>query len=621
MLQEIMGNGFACGSQSKSVMQVTGCEKMGNAFSQTRQSHSYGAEGARAPRSVEKNAMASSATAREAKVLVAVTFHFKEERLPYFVQTLRALSLWNVTHMQVVLYINDAGEQNIKRVSRLSQEIFGRFKSEVQIVPSLENPWMLTWAHKPLINNVFLNSLENYTHFVYCEDDTILEEANFTYWLSARELLRVNGLLPAFLRLEYDRAQAALTTSDAFWKVFIPAQSYVFIDGIAWVSMPNPYNPLFILDQELAKEYVLSRSFDIGESANIVSWGLAERAAMGLCNEGVPRGFPHRYVVPVDFYNRALNSCQVFHLPSNYANSVSPLGKVRLDELFAGAGELRPFTASNAAPSHPDEAEGSVGTSRGQSVSKASRRGLQAAGAPPAWTEVVKFPVSNTEVDEGFFIVSHHDTVLFYDFEAGVVRHGPFGIAPLNFIVAFKGLNAQFFVLDASGEIRPIAWGGDQFTEGDLFTTDRNFYIDGTHSFSSEGTFLCSLFEGGTRWTIDSCRTWERFRLMKINTIIGLAWLRRENWKSCEGEIVAWRDQPLNFGRLGHSEASALASTIDKESLESRLAFWFGDRRIFLTAIHHKTFILNGTDEFGVPSSLRIVEQDGSYSDFIRDMP
>ena len=147
MLQEIMGNGFACGWQSKSVMQVTGREKVGNAFSQTRQSHSYGAEGAER-QSMEKNAMATSATAREAKVLVAVTFHFKEERLPYFVQTLRALSWWNVTDMQVVLYMNDAGEHNIKRVSRLSQEIFGRFKSEVQIVPSLENPWMLTWAHK-----------------------------------------------------------------------------------------------------------------------------------------------------------------------------------------------------------------------------------------------------------------------------------------------------------------------------------------------------------------------------------------------------------------------------------------------------------------------------------------
>ena len=79
---------------------------------------------------------------------------------------------------------------------------------------------------------------------------------------------------------------------------------------------------------------------------------------------------------------------------------------------------------------------------------------------------------------------------------------------------------------------------------------------------------------------------------------------------------------PLISGDWVRSEASALASTIDKETLEFYVSpFGSGIDAFLLTAIHHKTFILNGTDEFGVPSSLRIVEQNGSYSDFIRDMP
>ena len=77
----------------------------------------------------------------------------------------------------------------------------------------------------------------------------------------------------------------------------------------------------------------------------IVCHGLfrpSERAAMGLCLENVPASFQTRYVVPV---SRQTSMTPWFawlsHLPNNYAdNPHTVLGKVRMDELFAGAQHL-----------------------------------------------------------------------------------------------------------------------------------------------------------------------------------------------------------------------------------------------------------------------------------------
>ena len=180
------------------------------------------------------------------------------------------------------------------------------------------------------------------THFIYLEDDIELSFANFCYFVEYREVLRSFGLLPAFIRVEYSAVLGGLVASDAFWPVYVPVQSHIRLGDTVLVNMPNPYNPFFILDVELAAEYVWSRSFDREGSRALCSWGVRERAAIGLCLENVPPPFQTRYVVPVSRRTAMAPAfARVRHLPDNYANDPrSPLGKVRVDELFAGLQEL-----------------------------------------------------------------------------------------------------------------------------------------------------------------------------------------------------------------------------------------------------------------------------------------
>jgi hypothetical protein len=551
---------------------------------------------------------------KNARILVAVTFHFKEARLRHLAQTLRAMSSWDVDYMRVVVFTNEQTELNSSKLKRLCSEILCNRESEIRVVTGLDNPLKLTWAHKPLIKSDFLNENHAFSHFIYIEDDIEIFSENCAYWLAAREILRPKGLIPSFLRLEYEPSQAALTSSDSFWRIFVPSQSYLKINNIIWLFMPNPYNPLYILDQELAREYVESRSFDEIQSAEVCSWGLTERAAMALCNEGIPECFPHRYVVPLNDLGIPPVGCQIFHIPSNYAaNPHSALGKVRLDTLFNGVNMLKPKDEVCVLSSHACDAtlsSGDLNTSR-----DVQTRDI----ADHDWTKIIDLLAINPHISSGVVLVSHHDTILFYDFKEHSIRQEPFGIAPFNLIFLSRDENTEICAIDDDGKISIVDWGGAVGTsESKTSRAEKLFYRDGTFSFSNDKKFLSARLNGSVGWNAELCHQFERFRLLRVDTLLGLAWLRRADWLDENGDILTWHDQPLDFGRQLHSEGSALAATIEKQALASRRALKVGTSQIFLAAPNHQFFFLDKAD---TPTTLRIVELGGADRRVTRIVP
>jgi len=90
----------------------------------------------------------------------------------------------------------------------------------------------------------------------------------------------------------------ALVASDAFWSVYVPVQSHICLNDTVLVNLPNPYNPCFILDLELAEEYVRSHLVRPRCQQAVCRWGVRERAAMGLCLDDSAAFFKTRYLVP-----------------------------------------------------------------------------------------------------------------------------------------------------------------------------------------------------------------------------------------------------------------------------------------------------------------------------------
>jgi hypothetical protein len=285
------------------------------------------------------------AGAAEARLLIAISFHYAQGRLVYLAKVILSLAAFPVRRRDIVVFTNttDRAEQAAIR------EIFGKAglvegrDARIEVAGLLPHPYHLTWAHKSLISGAFLAPDSPYSHFVYLEDDEGLTFENFAYFLVAREILRPFGnLAPAFLRTEWSEQRACAVNNDNTAPNALAGRSFIAHGEYAFLAPDFPYCGAFILDKDLAREYVKSRSFNLKRSravsAQMSYFGVRERAAMGLTFENPPAPFPYRVVVPVAMASRQAPSCALLaHLPNNYANDPNHhLGKVAMTDLFAG---------------------------------------------------------------------------------------------------------------------------------------------------------------------------------------------------------------------------------------------------------------------------------------------
>lgn len=283
--------------------------------------------------------------AHEARILVAITFHFRPDGLQYLFQVVKALSGFPVGALDIVIVTNTVAADEIRAIRRLCDPLIA-FDAEsstsmkslaVQSFPDLPDPRYLTWSHKEIISRKFVGRPDDYTHFIYVEDDIEFSFANFCYFLRYRAPLRRVGLIPSFLRVEYNHTLHELYCTDQWKLTKTENREKLSLDGMWFMNMENPYIGMFVLDQELADEYASSRSFHIEMSKEVHTWEVTERAAMGLCFETPPTGFYVRYVVPVDPSKLTVPGCAlIYHVSNKYANMPEhPHGKMRIDHLFA----------------------------------------------------------------------------------------------------------------------------------------------------------------------------------------------------------------------------------------------------------------------------------------------
>ncbi len=517
-----------------------------------------------------------------ARILGAVTFHFDATRLGFLAEVLRSLSQFPVASMDVVIVTNTPRKDNVDLLHRLSREILSGSSAQVRSYESLSHPFDLTWCHKAILADEFVAANDGrYTHFVYLEDDIQLNFENFCYFVEFRERLRRYGLLPAFVRMEYSAALSGFVASDAFWPVYVPVQAHVCLGDTAMVNMPNPYNPCFIFDVELAREYVRSRSFDRAASGEVCAWGVRERAAMGLCFENVPPPFHTRYVVPVSTQaDTVLPAARITHLPNNYANDPRmPLGKVRIDALFRGAGNLRnadwwPIRDGMKNCSAECAAPSEVAT-RTRDVATSSVAGETSCG--------------EATCQDKYYLISHHDTILYVDFAARRLCHGPFGIAPLNVFLELTGSRGRLILSENNAlEDRPISvarLSGEFCSQSDTASSDLQIesFADGSIGIRISQFYLSADLDGLVRNDRTWCRAFEQFRLIRTDTLDGLAILQRHSWIShSDRQIATLSPQPIDFGRERPHESSALAATLAAGSIRFRRDIVFGPARVRL---------------------------------------
>jgi hypothetical protein len=269
------------------------------------------------------------------RLLVCVTFHYVPSRLR-FLTTIAAEFSSLAESTKVVIITNDlsAHESIASALSPL------RLDLEVLTPTLLGHPYLLAWCHKDIFRREYERKSNEYSHYLYTEDDLLIRKHNINYWMESRERLKPSGLIPSFVRYEinpYSQAEVSVDLAEKVdpakaAKIFFPHLNY------AYIALPNPYQGTYLFDRDLLAEHFESIYRYGPEAPAPDGWIYTrEKAALGATFCKVPYGFSSRNVVGYQIDVQSVDMrCLIHHTPNNYAiNPSSEFGVLPICDLIS----------------------------------------------------------------------------------------------------------------------------------------------------------------------------------------------------------------------------------------------------------------------------------------------
>lgn len=260
----------------------------------------------------------------------------KLDRWSQLATVIRHLSLIPVARLKVEVYTN-APLSDISSLGSILDRARGQSFHSIHVdLSQLPHPHMLTWEHRRGVDR-FLSDAGSRDLFLYLEDDEVFTHANLVQFQSCRDPLKEVGLVPSFLRIEFARSLKKWVSTDLSHRVSLSQTPHLMDkrSGRLFVELPNPYCGMYMLDKELAAEFVDSDAFSEVRSRHL-GLGTRERAANGLHGVNIPEGFGARGLVEFDPYELLpTQGSLIQHLGDVYGNSRQRMfGTIPIDEIL-----------------------------------------------------------------------------------------------------------------------------------------------------------------------------------------------------------------------------------------------------------------------------------------------
>lgn len=265
------------------------------------------------------------------RIHIAIALHYSPDYFQALEVALRSYASFGSWEVVCHVLTNTVDVHELKEIEALFVKTLGATaaaKVAIHSFPDLDHPFMLTWQHKKIISEVFLND-SHADLFIYTEHDIVISRENIEYYLWAREILSQSGLIPGFVR--YECTDTVSVVVDFVRPFSLRGERLKVIDGERFAVDYPPYCAFFVLDRELAIKHKASPAFTESGSRRLTDWEVRERAAMGPLYSDVPAGRTHRYALLLDSGYLPDPRAQVWHATNNYsADPASPFSKIHL---------------------------------------------------------------------------------------------------------------------------------------------------------------------------------------------------------------------------------------------------------------------------------------------------
>jgi len=280
---------------------------------------------------------ASEDNALPALILICVTFFYAENRLQY----LNLISDYFGELGKRVVVVIVTNTRNPDQIQKIQMTVGNKGYTYEIVSPTLMgHPYLLTWSHFDVIRTYSRD--QSITLFLYLEDDICIKKENILYWIKGREILKPLGLIPSFLRYERKMGDENLYSTDirrAINPFRIPRVN--ISDTYAYMNLRDPYQGMYILDQELMLEHLHGPASNPDFAK--CKWGIREKAAQGVTFLNVPKGFTSRNLIGYKIAEQKIDEhCLIHHTANNFANNPdTDFGKIPVTQLVSRAYSTR----------------------------------------------------------------------------------------------------------------------------------------------------------------------------------------------------------------------------------------------------------------------------------------
>ena len=273
-----------------------------------------------------------------AAIMVSVAAHYVPRRVEFLAQVLLAISQWQAADVTVFIDTNDLALADDPQLAAAVAALAARgYDLRFDRATGMAHPWHLTWWHKPRLREWSAGGGDPDDLFIYVEDDIVITQDNLAYFTGALPAAKAQGRIPGFLRYEL-AADGTVMTPDARGCQLVNAVEQLVLDGQRFIAPVWPYWAGFVLDRELATEYLASPWSDLELADRLpqsVRHSCRVQSAWALTYAEVPNGVHSRYIVPVDDKLNPLSTCLVWHSANNYVVSKQyNFGTVRMADMF-----------------------------------------------------------------------------------------------------------------------------------------------------------------------------------------------------------------------------------------------------------------------------------------------
>ena len=250
------------------------------------------------------------------KIAIVICFFYRSNRLNILKKNLLTINEYKFkTELTIITNNISVKEEKILNVI-LKKKIKNYTIKKIKDLPDQNFlPWHSLDVMKKKIKN------KSFSHFMYLEEDILVNENNISYWIYFRKKLKKFNLIPNFLRCELYKGKYFSVDNPKIIKKDKNPVIYSKNKRYGFINSKYPYSGMYLMDRDLLSNYLKSNATKIDFSfTNRVMktlYPIKELVNISYAYLNVPEKYHNKLAIPFKD-NTILKYCIIEHADLKY---------------------------------------------------------------------------------------------------------------------------------------------------------------------------------------------------------------------------------------------------------------------------------------------------------------